>query len=71
MKGCRTEAERTTRQLPGVPAELVPHYGPTVDIYSAGTNQWKRAEKDFHPLPPSGLLGSVRILPRKKVTIRL
>ncbi|HUZ46234.1 MAG TPA: glycosyl hydrolase [Terriglobia bacterium] len=59
------------KELPGVPAELVPHYGPTVDIYSAGTNQWEHSEKDFHPLPPSGLIGPVRIIPRKKVTIRL
>ena len=59
------------KELPGVPAELVPHYGPTVDTYSRGTQEWERREKGFRPLPVSGLVGPVRIVGRKKVTIRL
>ncbi len=59
------------KEPPDVPAELVPHYGPTVHIYSAGASAWERGEKDFHPLPASGLIGPVRIIPRKKITIRL
>ncbi len=55
--------------LPDVPDELVPHYGKTVDIYKEGTSAWERQEKNFHPLPPSGLLGPVRIIPRRKVTL--
>lgn len=57
------------KKLPGVPAELVPHYGPTAHIYPAGTTEWKMREKDFHPLPVSGLIGPVRIIARQKVTI--
>ncbi len=30
---------------------------------------WKEHEKDFHPLPPSGLMGPVRIVPRQKVVL--
>ncbi len=58
------------KKLPGVPAELVPHYGPTVDIYHQGTAEWERREKGFHPLPVSGLIGPVRIIARRKITMR-
>ena len=59
------------KKLPGVPAELVPHYGPTVDIYHEGTAEWRRREKGFHPLPTSGLVGPVRIISRRKITVHL
>jgi hypothetical protein len=59
------------KELPDVPAELAPHYGPTVDIYKDGTAEWERREKGFHPLPASGLVGPVRILARRKVNIPL
>ena len=58
------------KKLPEVPAELVPHYGPTVEIYHQGTAEWEHREKGFHPLPPSGLIGPVRILPKKKILVR-
>jgi (4-O-methyl)-D-glucuronate---lignin esterase len=57
--------------LPEVPEELVPHYGKTTDIYSLGTTAWKEHEKNFHPLPPSGLMGPVRIVARRKVALEL
>jgi hypothetical protein len=57
--------------LPDVPEELVPHYAGTTHIYGGGEQAWERGEKDFHPLPLSGLLGPVRIIPRRKVTMRL
>jgi len=58
-------------KLPDVPEELVPHYGTTRDIYTLGTEAWKEREKNFHPLPPSGLMGPVRIVPRRKVLLTL
>ena len=57
-------------KLPDVPEELVPHYGPTVNIYNEGTRLSKQ-EIGFHPLPPSGLMGPVRIIPSRKVTLQL
>jgi hypothetical protein len=59
------------KTLPEVPEELIPHYGKTTDIYKLGTTAWEKQEKDFHPLPPSGLLGPVRIIARRKVTLEL
>jgi alpha-L-rhamnosidase len=59
------------KELQGVPEELVPHYGPTVNIYHEGTAEWEHREKGFHPLPPSGLIGPVRIIARRKVTISI
>ncbi|HVA00795.1 MAG TPA: glycosyl hydrolase [Terriglobia bacterium] len=67
-----------------VPPDLVPHYGPTphwrepdpklVDAYCTdwricGVNLAKQ-EFGFSPLPASGLLGPVRIIPRRKVRLR-
>jgi len=57
-------------RLPEVPAELLPHYGPAVNIYTQGT-QVSRQEIGFHPLPPSGLMGPVQIVPRRRVTFVL
>lgn len=59
------------KELPEVPAELVPRYGRAVDIYRPGTAEWEHREKGFHPLPASGLVGPVLIIPRRKVTVRL
>ena len=58
-------------KLPDVPEELAPHYGKTTDIYKRGALYWEQFEKNFHPLPPSGLIGPVRIIPRRKVTLEL
>lgn len=58
-------------KLPGVPATLVPHYGKTTDIYKLGADEWLHREKNFSPLPPSGLLGPVTLFARKKVTVKL
>lgn len=58
-------------QLPDVPDDLRSHYGTTADTYREGTMVWNRKEKGFHPLPMSGLLGPVRIIARRKVTMRL
>jgi hypothetical protein len=57
--------------LPEVPEELVPHYGKTTDIYTLGTTVWKEHEENLHPLPPSGLMGPVRIVARRKVALEL
>ena len=57
--------------LPDVPEELVPHYGKTTNIYTRGTVVWETQEKNFRPLPPSGLMGPVRIIPRRRVTVEL
>lgn len=66
-----------------VPPELVPHYGPTprwgkpdpasTDAYCrdwrvCGVNLAKQ-EFGFAPLPASGLLGPVRIIPRRKIML--
>jgi hypothetical protein len=56
--------------LPDVPPELVAHYGPTADIYRNGAASAKR-ELGYKPLPPSGLIGPVRIVPRRRVTIKI
>jgi hypothetical protein len=58
-------------KLPDVPEELVPHYGTTAHIYDEGAVQWEKQEKGFHPLPLSGLMGPVRIIPRRKVILPL
>jgi hypothetical protein len=57
--------------LPDVPEDLIQHYGRTTNIYSRGALYWEHFEKDFHPLPPSGLIGPVRIIPHRKVTLEL
>ncbi|MGC9199980.1 MAG: glycosyl hydrolase [Acidobacteriaceae bacterium] len=59
------------QQLPPVPSHLRPQYGTTAPSYTLGAIVWERMEKGFHPLPPSGLLGPVRIIARRKVTMRL
>jgi hypothetical protein len=59
------------KTLPDVPEELVPHYGPTANIYTRGAMCWEQFEKEFHPLPPSGLIGPVRIIPHRRVTLEL
>lgn len=59
------------KTLPDVPEELVPHYGPTANIYTRGALYWEQFEKEFHPLPPSGLIGPVRIIPHRRVTLEL
>jgi len=50
---------------PPVPEELVPYYGRGLTKYSASV----RGPIGFEPLPPSGLIGPVRIIPVKKVEI--
>ena len=57
-------------KLPEVPAELLSHYGPTVEVYKEGAEESRR-EMGFHPLPPSGLMGPVQIVPRRRVTLAL
>jgi len=54
-----------------VPDELVPHYGNTANIYTRGAMVWETQEKNFHPLPPSGLIGPVRIIPLRRLTVEL
>jgi hypothetical protein len=58
------------KSFPEVPPELVEHYGPTTDIYKQGAAAAKR-ELDYKPLPASGLLGPVRLIPRRRVSIPL
>lgn len=55
--------------LPDVPDDLIPHYGSTAHIYNEGAREWEHREKGFHPLPLSGLMGPVRIIPRCSVTL--
>ncbi len=50
---------------PPVPEELVAHYGSGNTAYSAGF----RGPMGFKPLPLSGLMGPVKIIPAKKVHI--
>ncbi len=49
------------KTLPGVPPELVPRFGETTDRYRNGAQTFRR-ERGFEPLPPSGLIGPVRLL---------
>jgi hypothetical protein len=58
------------KKLPDVPEDLVPHYGPTAEIYKEGARMSQR-EIGFRPLPPSGLMGPVRIIPLRKVKLAL
>lgn len=57
--------------LPEVPEDLRAHYGASADTYKEGTMIWETREKNFHPLPVSGLLGPVRIIARRKVKVPL
>jgi hypothetical protein len=52
---------------PPVPKHLIPQFGSGTTSYSAGMN--KTMEMGFAPLPPSGLMGPVRIKVLKKVNI--
>ena len=56
-------------RLPDVPGDLIPHFGVTANGYTNGTQQWEHREKGFHPLPASGLIGPVRLVPYCKVTL--
>jgi hypothetical protein len=58
-------------RLPDVPEELTAHYGTSADTYRTGTMIWETREKGFRPLPLSGLLGPVMIIPRRKVTLHM
>ena len=53
---------------PPVPKHLVPYYGSGTTNYSAAMN--KTMEMGFTPLPPSGLMGPVKIKVLKKVDIK-
>lgn len=57
------------KELPGVPPDLVSHYGETNPSYRMGAEQWAKSEKGFRPLPPSGLTGPVTIVARRKVVL--
>ena len=58
------------KELPEVPEDLRSTFGVTNDSYVAGAGIWNRLEKNFHPLPDSGLIGPVKLIPSKKVVIR-
>ena len=52
--------------LPGVPKDLEAHYGPTDNTLAAdcfGASYWEKVDRVFKPLPPSGLMGPVRLVP--------
>jgi hypothetical protein len=59
------------QELPDVPKDLEPHYGPTEKLvgsgpespYAGGLRTWEKVDKVFAPLPPSGLMGPVRLVP--------
>jgi len=59
------------KELPPMSEALVPHYGGQNALYREGANQWESHEKGFHPLPFSGLIGPLRIIPFRKVSIPL
>lgn len=59
------------KTLPEVPAELRDHYGVTAPEYADGIAEWEQREKDYKPLPLSGLAGPVRIVARRKVALSL
>ena len=54
-------------ELPPVPERLFPRLGNGVNDKSSHY----KILLDFEPLPPSGLLGPVRILPSKKIRLNL
>ena len=56
-------------KLPDVPAHLEAHYGESNPDYPLGADEWERHEKDFSPLPQSGLLGPVMIKACRKVVL--
>ena len=58
-------------RLPDVPDNLVSEYGSTFETYKGGETEWQHNEKGFNPLPLSGMIGPVRLLPRCRVTIPL
>ena len=53
------------KEAPPVPAELIPRFGSGTTAHSAR----KQPEFGFEPLPPSGLMGPVRIITYKKLAI--
>ena len=71
-----------------IPAELVPHYGPTpellplTEIRYRGSfsycGDWRvcgaiaaKQESGYTPLPPSGLIDPVRIIPQRRVSFKV
>ena len=58
-------------QLPEVPENLISEYGSTFGTYKGGEMAWKHNEKGFDPLPLSGLVGPVKLVPRKRITLPL
>jgi len=58
------------KEAPPVPEELVPRYGRAPTDYTGGADAL-RSEIGFKPLPLSGLMGPIRIIPMKRVTISL
>ena len=59
------------KEPPPVPEELVPRYGSGPTSYTRKYYSTLTREFGFEPLPPSGLMGPVRIIPMKRVTIPL
>jgi len=55
------------QKAPPVPANLISRFGSGMTDYSSGRQ--KTVEMDFQPLPPSGLMGPVKINVLKKVSI--
>lgn len=58
------------KEAPPVPEELVPRYGRAPTDYTGGADALHR-EIGFKPLSLSGLMGPIRIIPVKRVTISL
>ncbi len=58
------------QRLPEAPEQVVPTFGHTNKNYREGAVVWHEHEKNFHPLPDSGLFGPVRLIPSKQVIAR-
>ena len=58
------------KKSPEVPAELVPHYGPALEEYPHRGYALEQLRK-LSPLPTSGLLGPVKLVVFRRVTVVL
>lgn len=54
---------------PPVPAELIPHYGQEFTEYRQARDAFYKRDRLFRPLPPSGLIGPVRLVATRRVRV--
>jgi len=58
------------KEPPPVPEELRPHYGGEFQGYTQGRQAFLKRDRNFRPLPRSGLIGPVYVKPLRRLVIQ-